>query len=247
MIMFSKNRIRYDWLKMYDEAENTARKFPVNSIIRYKNPSVEFVLECISKSMPIILTDVMDTWKSVNWNFSYLQEKYGNVVIRRVKNRKILLGEHIKTILNGTCNTTGGLQLPNELRDDIDLPINSKHLIMGSASMFLGKFGGVTPLHRDAGNGLNAQIIGKKAWTLLSPAHFEALAPRFLDAFSGFQVCDVNLSDCGFHQDLLLRGIQPINVIIHPQEVLLVPSGWFHEVKLLEAAISIAFPVFPKI
>ena len=247
MMMSSINGIRDNWLKMYEEAENRARKFPVKSIVRYQNPSVEFVLECIGNSTPIILTDVMNTWRSATWNFEYLQQKFGDLVIARIDNREVLLGEHIQTILDGTCKTTGGLRLPDELRDDIDLPIDSEELKMGNPSIFLGTVGGVTPLHRDAGNGLNAQIIGRKAWTLCSPDRSELLAPRFSDAISGFQVCDVSLTDRDFRKYLLVRGVQPLNVVIHPQEVLLVPSGWFHEVKLLEVALSVAFPVFTKL
>ena len=242
--MSTTSRVRQNWLKMYAEAENTAKRFPVKSIARYKNPPVEFVLECISKSTPIILMDVMNEWRSATWNFEYLQEKFGDVILTSSNNRDVLLGEHIQTILDGTCRTTGGIKLPQALRDEIDLPTDSDRFKMGSASIFLGTVGGVTPLHRDAGNGLNAHIIGRKAWTLLSPDRSELLYPRFSDAIAGFQVCDVDLTERDFHHSLLIHEIQPLTVVVKPREVILVPSGWFHEVKLLEASLSIAFPVF---
>lgn len=232
---------------MYEKAENTAKAFPTKLIARYKNPSVELVLECMSKSKPIIITDVVNAWNHTNYDFKYLKNKFGDVVLTTINNRKLLLGKYIQAILDSTCKSTGGMKLPNELRDEISLPIKFKQLKIANPSIFLGTVGGITPLHRDAGNSLNLQIIGKKKWTLLSPDKSKLLAPRFTDAISGFQVCDVNLANPNFRKYLLIHKIKPLNVVIYPQEVLLVPSGWFHEVKSLEATFSVSFPVFAKL
>ena len=232
------------WMNIYTEAEKISKQYPVDSVTKHSVHSVDLIPECIRKSKPVILTDLLKNWKPRLWDFAFLRERFGDVVLNSKNNQNIFLDECIQMILDGTYLGTGGMILPEEMRGDIGLSVDSKGLLLGTPSVFLGAAGAITPLHRDAGNGLNAHIIGRKLWTLFSADQSEMLYPRRSDSVLGFQECEVNLAIPNYERYPLLQAARPLTVTIEPGEVLLIPSGWYHEVKLLDASLSIAFPVF---
>ncbi|CAN6452021.1 unnamed protein product [Victoria cruziana] len=102
--------------------------------------------------------------------------------------------------------------------------------------VYMGSKGTWTPLHADVFRSYSwsANVCGKKVWHFLSPLQFHLIFDRNLKN-SVYDIFD-EVSDTqfpGFGKTMWLRCIQEQN------EVIFVPSGWYHQVHNLEDTISI--------
>ncbi|KAL4198638.1 hypothetical protein AMTRI_Chr03g47000 [Amborella trichopoda] len=102
--------------------------------------------------------------------------------------------------------------------------------------VYMGSKGTWTPLHADVFRSYSwsANVCGKKLWYLLSPSQSHLL----LDRNMKYSVYDIfgDISEKqfpGFKKTIWLECTQS------PNEVIFVPSGWYHQVKNLEDTISI--------
>lgn len=223
------------WMHMYERAEEAARKFPVSSIPKYRDPDVGVVMDCMTKSQPAVLTNMMDAWKSAAWNFDYLRDRFGGSVINIINKQIITLRDCVEGFRDGRYRSAGGVLLPHELREELGTLFPGLPISM--VTLFMGTRGGVTPLHRDAGHVLNAHIFGQKSWNLFSPDQSAWLYPRK----GGYQVADVDLAKPDYTLHPLFRHARSLDIVLQAGEVLLIPSGWFHEVRPLDETLSVSF------
>jgi hypothetical protein len=223
------------WMCLYERAEETARRFPVSSVPKYSDPHTSVVLECMAKSQPAILTNMINAWKSADWNFDYLQSRFGQVIITCLNNHHLTMRDCVQGFRDGKHRSIGGLLFPAELKQEIGTLLPS--LPKSRVTLFMGTQGGVTPLHRDAGDVLNAHIIGRKSWTLFSPDQSAYLYPQN----GGYQISDVNLAKPDYASHPLFRYARSLDIVVESGEVLLLPSGWFHEVRSLAETLSVSF------
>jgi hypothetical protein len=231
------------YAKAYARAERAGSNYPVTSITKHSGLTDDLVLKSIETSRPIVIQGINVQLGPEAWTFPYLQQKYGSVIYNRYNNQPVLLGKHIESILNGECKTTGGVILPDDLRNEVRWPLDSKRIILQNAFLFLGSAGAITPLHRDAGSGMNAHIIGRKRWTLFSPDQAALLYPRHSELNAGYQHADVNLNEPDLERHPLFSSSRPLEITVYAGEILLIPSGWFHQVELLDDALSVTFPI----
>ncbi len=222
----------------FSEAEATSGRFPVKAVKRIANWSPELVVDCLDQSQPVILTNFIHRWPAKTWSFANLCQRLGNIQLQTGET----LAQHIRSIENGSCRTTGGITAPPEMLAETEPPFSGLEISFGRARLFLGAVGRMTPLHRDMGHGLNVHIIGRKQWTFYSADQAEKLYPKPVKG-AGYELSDVNLSDPDYKRHPLFHDAQPLTVTVECGEAVLVPSGWFHEVLLLEASLSVAFPV----
>ncbi|KDO69547.1 hypothetical protein CISIN_1g011537mg [Citrus sinensis] len=102
--------------------------------------------------------------------------------------------------------------------------------------VYMGAKGSWTPLHADVFRSYSwsANVCGKKKWLFLSPSQCHLVFDRNLKGCVYNIFDDVSETDFpGFKKTLWLECTQEQN------EIIFVPSGWYHQVHNLEDTISI--------
>jgi len=109
---------------------------------------------------------------------------------------------------------------------------------LSECSLWIGPAGTITPLHHDACNILLVQIYGSKRIKLVAPAYL----PRIYNDRTCFTDLDAEAPD--FERFPLARGVPIATVDVAPGDALLLPVGWWHQVRSLDTSISLTFTQF---
>lgn len=161
--------------------------------------------------------------------------------------RNILLAEYIDRISsiggNDLYMTANNHLLKNpdfrSLLDDIEpLDYLSMPEVIGSSYFWLGGSGANTPLHHDPVNIMMAHLYGRKHWRLVDPRYTN----RIYNHISVYSEIDLEHPD--YDRYPLAKDVPVVDAILEPGELLFVPIGWWHQVKCLNASISISFTNF---
>ncbi|KAI3997703.1 hypothetical protein MKX01_040676, partial [Papaver californicum] len=102
--------------------------------------------------------------------------------------------------------------------------------------VYMGSKGTWTPLHADVFRSYSwsANVCGRKKWHLLSPSQSQLVFDRHMKSSVYDIFADVSETKFpGFKKAIWLECIQEQN------EVIFVPSGWYHQVQNMEDTISI--------
>lgn len=219
----------------------------------------EFFSRYWSTSTPAIFTDIVPRWRA-RWSPANLRERFGKVIVEACTGREhdlrpdanweahreeLTLAEYIDRVLDhdrsndlyliANNRNTARPQL-RPLWDDVVLPegwFDEPRLPRGSA-LWLGPAGTVTPLHHDTSNILFCQIHGRKRIMLAPP-----WATALLDTARG-------VYNDRSPRDLVDEGIESIELTLGAGEALFLPVGWWHDVRALDASVSLALNAFAR-
>ncbi|MCA9648579.1 MAG: cupin-like domain-containing protein, partial [Myxococcales bacterium] len=210
-------------------------------------------------STPALFPDVVPRWRA-QWTPQSLRERFGEVRIEACTGREgdprpdahweqhrveLSLAQFVDRMLAVERGNDLYLIANNrntarpELRalwDDVVLPpgwFDEPRLPFGSA-LWLGPAGTITPLHHDTSNILFCQIHGRKR-IVLAPPWSEPL----LDTADGVY----NRRDLA---ELAEAGIEHVELTVRAGESLFIPAGWWHDVRSLDASVSLAINAFAR-
>jgi hypothetical protein len=158
--------------------------------------------------------------------------------------RKLLkepLSKYVKSLLKNKAEGYAG-NIPVSWPDFLKIagpPPFGTEKFFSEPRIWLGPQGSVTPLHIDAADNLAFHCHGLKKWLLFSPESFQKLEmfvpwPKSLP---DFYVSQLDLRSPKVLKKLSERGIQPLEIILKPDDVLYVPRGWAHFVESLEISL----------
>jgi histone arginine demethylase JMJD6 len=219
----------------------------VNSIHK---PSSKDFLTIINKSrQPLLVTGLMDKWKSRKlWTLDFFEFRYGNTVVsveqvdKPFEKKTINLSEYINYIKNTDDQNPYYLKdwqfyIPHtELLKDYETPVHFenwfKQLPNNSIPrwIYIGSKNNGSKLHQDLlmTSAWNAVFCGKKCWLIYPPNQGDYVYYGEVDAF---------------YPDLekypLFNKARPLICWQNPGEILFMPSGWWHQVVNEEACISL--------
>ncbi|UQA60395.1 cupin-like domain-containing protein [Polyangium aurulentum] len=126
-----------------------------------------------------------------------------------------------------------------ELRREMEVPIYCRGARWRRSRLFLGAGGSVTPLHRDLAHNLFTQITGRKRFWLYHRADTAWLySQSFLSGLPNFSRFDPERPE--YEQFPHAEAVRPIEVILEEDEVLFLPSLWWHHVRSLELSLSVS-------
>ncbi len=108
----------------------------------------------------------------------------------------------------------------------------------GSAFLWFGPAGTVTPLHHDTSNVLFVQVHGRKRFTLISPLESHCL----YNDVAVYSEVDLGAPDLASYP--LFARARQIQLVVEPGETLFIPVGWWHHVEALDVSISLSFTNF---
>lgn len=218
------------WARVYADAAAAARRSGARGVLRVDRLDGLALARFVARSQPVVFARA-DAWAGEDGPRWLAQSG-----ALPVGNRAALsLAQYWASLQDGACRGTGGFPLSDLLRAATPLPSALAQRAAAGPNVFGAAAGARTPWHRDAGDGLNLHLLGRKRWRLLSPAWATTLGCRPAHAGAGYEVCACEPDG--------LRGCEPVEVVVQAGESILVPCGWLHEVSAVTPALSIALPL----
>jgi hypothetical protein len=242
------------------------RQSPVAECVPvHSNPSPELFFENFYfANRPVLVRGLMQHWPALSrWTPEYFAARFGDETIEVTADREsdprfedrfpahrrqTTMRKFVDTI---TTTTGNDLYLVaknrlldrepfNSLREDAPHPPG--FLTTGpradSPRIWIGGDGTITPLHHDASNIFFGQIYGRKLVRLIPPSEIQNLY-NDRTCFS-----DIDLDRVDYARFSRFRRVTVVQVIMQPGEFLLLPIGWWHQVRSLEVSISLSFQNF---
>ena len=215
---------------------------------------------------PVVLTDVVPRWPAGRgWSLAHLRERFGDrsLVVRGGDRRtwKQLCSARLDAYVDfiGGSDATPALAehrerhpyaafnvLEGAEEDTPFRPLVPDDFRVGPSVVWIGPERSMTPLHLDeSGHTLLAQIVGRKRVLLFPYDQSRFLYPSdVFDYTSVFSEVNLDAPDPVRHPDY--RHARPIEVILEPGELLLMPMRMWHEIHALDASVSVTVRTAPQ-
>ncbi|XP_077220893.1 2-oxoglutarate (2OG) and Fe(II)-dependent oxygenase superfamily protein isoform X2 [Tasmannia lanceolata] len=200
----------------------------------------QFVERYLKKNQPILLTGLMDGWKACDdWvnengepNLHFFSAHFGDSKVQEYPTYvpyttpTFFLDDWLNLYLDSHHMHSD----PNLHNEKAEINCSDYRFV------YMGAKGTWTPLHADVFRSYSwsANVCGKKQWHFLSPSQWHLLFDRNMKS-SVYDIFD-DVSETqfpGFKKAIWLECTQEQN------EIIFVPSGWYHQVHNQEDTISI--------
>jgi hypothetical protein len=235
---------RLDWATQRD-----AQAYQATDLERVHQPSELAILGRIAEGLPFVATGLSPPGAHGVWTLERLRERYGDVLLRvRSADWQETVGQfvdrvqaHIRGDVTGplvegfTKAYTEGSTLPEAMRADF-MPHRFTLDDYIDPQIWLGAVPVDVPassLHRDPLDGFLFQVMGRKKLVLYSPDQAPLLYP--MKAWNNYQPCWVAPENPRLDVFPDFARARPLEVVLHPGELLIQPAGWFHAVYCLDS------------
>lgn len=236
-----------DTLERFELAENMdTQAYGLTDIPRVSNPPELDILEALAAGQPMIITDLDTPIPHWDWTLERLEAEYSDVDLRvRSAEHRETMGEFIARVRESEGSTgkiieghtkayTEGCLLPEAMHKDFMPP----HFTLDDyivPQIWLGSVPVNVPassLHHDPLDGFLYQIMGRKKILMYAPNQAPFLYP--MKAYNNYQPCWVKPEAPDFERFPEFAKAKAIEVVLHPGELLVQPTGWFHAVYCLD-------------
>lgn len=243
---------------LYAAIDKHAAQHPVKSdfkVIEYKKG--EFTDPVLHATCPVVFRGAALDWPSQKkWNFDFFLDHYGHTNAILVTNdgmkdskaeyEEVKFSDYIKGLKSGTKGYLKFSRIIDEqsvLREDLDYNWLRKFRAPGAKNdlnyFFMGSKNTMTPLHADYANTIYIEVEGIKRW-LFYPTNdrlFIGARPRRQNYFYTNAIPG-KTDDPEFP---LLKLATPVEVLLHPGDVLYFPSLVWHQVENVTDTIAVAY------
>jgi hypothetical protein len=185
--------------------------------------------EHIAWSRPVVLRGAIDDWPARRWTQQTLAA------------RRVTIGPYSCRRLFGATPEVppayvSGLAVNPAFAPALGaLPFLTGR--MHEPYVFAGQAGGITHLHRDFVNGFLVQIVGRKQFRFYPPS--VSTEVHAMQSFARSQHCWANVFAPDLERHPALATLRPLEVTLHPGEVLFIPVGWYHAARAEDATFSL--------
>lgn len=232
--------------RRFQFAEEKAKAQPrITEVRKVDSPTEEQILETLYWGQPMIATNFINHWP-LSWNFNDLKQRFAEVPVKTSSvDKQETMAEFMEKLENpisGEKQYTEGSMLPEAMLPFFPPPIgNSMDFI--APQIWLGTAkedqDPVSSLHHDPRHAFLGQLIGRKKMILYSPDQADYLYPH--KTYNNYQPCWVKPSQPDYERFPKFQKAQPIEVVLHPGEMIIQPIGWFHDVYALDPVLSISY------
>jgi LPS sulfotransferase NodH len=224
----------------------------------------EFAEDFYSANRPVLLEGVAREWPARSWTPGLLRERCGDIEVEVMAGRdddphyEINSLRHKRTMpfrelvdlvtAPGPSNDVylvannhffEGPQGRALLADVAPLPpFVDPTQLEGRCFLWFGPGGTKTPLHYDVVNVLFVQLYGRKTFRLASPDQHARMYNR-VGVYS-----DIDLDHPDPERFPAFGDVQLFEVTLEPGDALFVPVTWWHEVRSVDASISVSISGF---
>jgi len=204
------------------------------------------LLQTLADCKPIVITQPKFPHPHTDWSIDALVKQYGDVDLRvRSKDEQETLGQFVQRMQQAQSQTTKiteghtkayteGCTLPEVMAAEFVPAYFSLHDYI-EPQIWLGNVPthvAASSLHRDPLDGFLYQVMGRKKLLMYAPDQAPLLYP--MKAYNNYQPCWVKPEAPDFERYPAFAKAKPIEVILHPGELLIQPAGWFHVVYCLD-------------
>ncbi len=212
---------------------------------------------CQNFDEPLIIKESTTNWSALDkWNWNYLKQLAGDRTVKLVvgnreqhdtKFREMKFGEYIDKYLASENHEEEKLYLKEfdlfqefpQLKDDVDYKSFFPWYVTPGKFAWIGEKSTVTGLHYDVFDNFLVQIYGRKK--LFMFANRDIDKQYYKNKFDyGARLSSIDAFNPDYERFPLFRSVEPLVVELFPGDVLYIPKGWWHQVKSLDATISIA-------
>jgi ribosomal protein L16 Arg81 hydroxylase len=207
---------------------------------------------------PIVVRNGIGHWPALKkWTWPYLQTLAGKDEVRLVQGNReqqqtqfvnMPLTNYIQYLLQPDVPKSEDLLYLKEfdlfqkfpaLQEDVDYTNFFPWWVTPAQGAWIGPEGAMTGLHYDIFNNFLIQVVGmKEIW--FYPQSVIPQEYRSTKFDYGARDATVNMFDIDFEQFPRLQGVEPRIELVHPGDVVLIPKGWWHQVRALTPTITIA-------
>jgi hypothetical protein len=213
---------------------------------------------------PVLVRGLMHDWPALGrWSPEYFADRFGDEIVEVTADREsdprfedrfpdhrrqMSMRQFVDIITRAKGNDVY-LVAKNRLLDREpfvslrkDVPFPEGFLTTGPGAdrprIWVGGTGTITPLHHDASNIFFGQVYGRKLVRLIPPSEIDNLY-NDRTCFS-----DIDLDNVDYVRYPRFRRVTVVQAIVHPGDFLLLPIGWWHQVRSLDVSISLSFQNF---
>ncbi len=232
---------------------------------RLNHPSTsKFRSQYEHKRKPVIISDGFDCPALKKWSLDYFEKKYSDKQVRldyyifdeeqQWDSCELMLPEALE-LIRSNKDTTKKYHLMqksipeefSELLSEVTLPEYAHKSNQHITNLWIGEAGTISPAHYDFSDNFLTQIVGRKRVRLFAPTETQYIYPHTLDdklletasAVHISKVQDTDHLDTKRHPNI--DRVCCYEGILNPGDILYMPSGWWHEIKSLDVAISVNF------
>lgn len=237
----------------FKKAEHLAGLSDLSDIERIERPSAALVAEKIDQGIPIIATGSLNGWETSSANLDELESCFGSIAINTTPSQKTNVVADLFSHMKNPPNP-GGVFSKMTLLSDAEKSLFptpaflTGYNVAGAPQLWTASASPerpVTKMHRDGGTGFLGQVFGKKKLRLYSPDQSKYLYPK--KAYNIAQACWVDIVNPTEEIFPNYSRANSIEVILHPGEMLIQPTGWFHSVYALEPVMSVSYFVIDEV
>lgn len=215
-----------------------------------------FQANYIDLNKPAILKGLLNnTIAGKSWSLQNLKKRIGDYPIKVFNindkngtsflfpNQKIEMGEMLDLIETNSESdfrmfVNPILKKDKELRRELPCPSFFKCDFQLQSLLFIGGKNCVVPLHYDfmKDDGLLVQFFGRKDVILVDPTQSDLLYRLPFNSISM-----VNLFEPDYQTYPALREVKAVKITLHHGDTLFIPSAYWHQIKYVDASMSVAF------
>lgn len=236
----------------------TRAMLPARPIPRIDAPSPErFKREYVEAARPVVIRGLLEDWPAWRtWSTDTLRRRFGDTPVPllelvdgavQVDARRGLVTKNapfsqLLNDLDAGVNRSYMMarvdELPADLQADLRLPRYCENAPWHMTKLWCSAAGTRSALHFDLNDNLHATLIGRKRFTLFSPADDANLyRGRLLTGIPNASRVDLD------HLDLKrfprVARAQPWTCELEPGETLFMPRSWWHHVATVAPSISV--------
>jgi hypothetical protein len=127
-----------------------------------------------------------------------------------------------------------------ELAADLPVPPYCRDAPWRNLRMWVSAADTAVPLHRDVAQNIFCQLVGRKRFLLYPAAATPWLYSHpFRSALTNYSRFDPERPD--YARFPLSREVEPVDVVLGPGDALYLPTRWWHQVRSLDASLSMSF------
>jgi hypothetical protein len=225
----------------FEVARDLATKYPIAEVERVHCPDGQILRQALADFRPLLISGILDEWEVSKWNPKSLESHFG-----RYQAVSYLPWTIRNYTMANAAKYSGGAGLPGALAAHFHPPSALQSAVpLGFPQLWLGssqsEAKAVTGMHADCVHGFLCHVFGRKKLLLYSPDQEQLLYP--FRAFNMYRACWTGPDVMNDERYPLFRQARPIEVILNPGDVLLIPFGWYHCVYALDPVMSISYPV----
>ncbi len=220
----------------------------------------DFLRQHYCVNVPVIITGMLDDCAArARWNLDYFADNFADRMVEVqfgrdadqqyemnsiAHKRQIRFGEYVELVRSkGRTNdfymTANNDSLNRDALRELwaDVPALPEYLAPNPDNrgfFWFGPAGTVTPFHHDLTNNFMAQIIGRKKVRLIAPWE----VPNVYNDRHCFTPVDGR--DIDLQRFPAMAGVQVLDCVLEPGEILFLPVGWWHFVEGLDISVTIS-------